>query len=46
MTVITDYVGLRRLRDTESVIIVIRKVLPENSGAHTIDCAMNNDIFV
>ena len=33
--VITDYVC-----DTESVIIAIRKVVPQISGAQTIDCAM------
>ena len=27
--------------DTESVIIAIRKAVPQNSGARTIDCAMD-----
>ena len=27
--------------DTESVIIAIRKVVPQKYGAHPIDCAMN-----
>ena len=35
LLVITDYVC-----DTESVIIAIRKVVPQISGARTIDCAM------
>ena len=27
--------------DTETVIITIRKVVPQKSGVRTIDCAMN-----
>ena len=32
--------------DTESVIIAIRKVVPQKSGARTIDCAMNYCVIV
>ena len=36
-SVITD-----SMCDTESVIIAIRKVVPQKSGARTIDCTMNS----
>ena len=32
--------------DTQSVIIAIRKVVPQKSGARTIDCAMNYCVIV
>ena len=32
--------------DTESVIIAIRKVVPQKSGARRIDCAMNYCVIV
>ena len=34
------------VRDTESVIIAIRKVVPQEYGAHPIDCAMNYRVIV
>ena len=31
--------------NTESVIIAVRKVVPQKSGAPTIDCAMNSSVM-
>ena len=40
-SVITDSVC-----DTESVIIAIRKIVPQKYGAHPFDCAMNYCVIV